>query len=153
MPLTPLAFRPSFEENPKLAKASQNLGSLLVAVEQKTISPVHEQKINEIIAGANSFSGSDPELLTQLRSAQTGILKLLEKDLQLVPKNHFHGQWIGIGMAAFGIPFGVAMGAALGNMAFLGVGLPIGLGIGTAIGVSKDKQALAEGRQLDWVAK
>lgn len=153
MPLTPLAFRPSFEENPKLAKASHHLSTLLAAIGQKTIPSDHEQKINEIIAGANSFPGPDPELLKQLRSAQAGILKLLEKDLQLVPKAHFQGQWIGIGMAAFGIPFGVAMGAALGNMAFLGIGLPIGLGIGTAIGASKDKQALTEGRQLDWAAK
>ncbi len=153
MPLTPLSFRPSFEENPKLAKASHNLSSLLVAIGQKTIKPGHEQKINEIIAGANAFSGPDPELVKQLRSAQTGILKLLEKDLQLVPKAHFQGQWIGVGMAAIGIPFGVAFGTALGNMAFLGIGLPIGLGIGIAIGASKDQQALAEGRQLDWVAK
>ncbi len=89
MALTPLAFRPSFEENPKLAKASHNLRSLLVAIGQKTITPGHERKINEIIAGANGFPGPDPELLTQLRSAQTGILKLLEKDLQLVPKKPF----------------------------------------------------------------
>ncbi len=153
MPLIPLAFHPSFEENPKLAKASHNLSLLLAAIEQKTITPGHEQKINEIITGANNFSGPDPELAKQLRSAQTGILRLLEKDLQLVPKNHFQTQWIGIGMAAFGIPFGVAFGAALGNMAFLGIGLPIGLAIGNAIGMSKDKQALAEGRQLDWIAK
>lgn len=153
MPLTPLSFRPSFEENPKLAKASHNLSSLLDAIGQKNIPAAQEQKINEIIAGANTFSGPDPELLKQLRSAQTGILKLLEKDLQIVPKGHFQAQWMGIGMAAFGVPFGVAFGAALGNMAFLGIGLPIGLAIGTAIGVSKNKQALAEGRQLDWVGK
>jgi hypothetical protein len=153
MPLTPLTFRPSFEENPKLAKASHNLSSLLNAIGQKSITSGHEQKINEIVAGANSFSGLDPELLKQLHSAQTGILNLLENDLQIVPKNHFQGKWLGLGMAAFGIPLGVVFGAALENMAFLGIGLPIGLGIGIAIGTSKDNQVLAEGRQLDWIAK
>ncbi len=153
MQLTPLTLRPSFEVNPKLAKASHNLSSLLTAIGQKRITPGHEQKINEIITGVNDFPGPDSELVKQFKSAQAGILKLLENDLQIVPKNHFQRQWVAIGMAAFGIPFGVAFGTALGNMAFLGIGLPIGLGIGTAIGSSKDNQALAEGRQLDWVAK
>ena len=153
MPLTPLNFRLSSEINPKLVKASENLSSLLTAIGQKKITPEHEQKINEMIAGLNNFTGPDPELAKQAQSAQIGILNLLENDLQIVPKNHFQGKWLGLGMAAFGIPLGVVFGAALGNMAFLGIGLPIGLAIGIAIGTSKDRQSLEEGRQLDWIAK
>lgn len=153
MSLTPLSYRPSFEENPKLAKASHNLSSLLTAIGQKPITSRHVQKINEIIAEVNDFSGPDLELVKQFKSAQAGILKLLETDLQIVPKNHFQSQWLGIGMAAIGLPFGVAFGAALGNMAFLGIGLPIGFGIGIAIGTAKDKQVADEGRKLDWIAK
>ncbi|GAA0878396.1 hypothetical protein GCM10009119_13640 [Algoriphagus jejuensis] len=153
MPLTPLAFRTSFEENPKLAKAAHNLSSLLSAIEQKAIPETQTQKINEAIAGVNSFPGPDPELVKQFKSAQIGILSLLESDLQLVPKNHYQNQWLALGLAAFGIPLGVAFGAALGNMAFIGIGIPIGMSIGIAVGTSKDNQAKLEGRQLDWIAK
>ncbi len=153
MPLSSITPRATFEENPKLAQAFHNLSSLLTAIRQKSITSVHEQKITEMIAGVNNFSGPDPELLKQLKSAQVGILNLLENDLQLVPKNHYQLQWLALGMAAFGIPLGVVFGAALGNLAFMGIGLPIGLGVGIAIGTAKDKQAADEGRQLDWVAK
>ncbi|WP_026966195.1 hypothetical protein [Algoriphagus terrigena] len=153
MPLTPLTFRPSFEVNPKLAKAFHNLSSLLMAVGQKSITPVHEQKINEIIAGVNDFPGPDSELVKQFKSAQAGILKLLETDLKIVSKNHYQLQWLALGMAAFGIPLGVVFGTSLGNMGLMGIGLPIGMAIGIAVGTAKDKQAADEGRQLDWVAK
>jgi hypothetical protein len=153
MPLTPLTPRPSFEESPKLAKASQNLSTLILAIEKKSIPSIQQQKINEIMAGVNNFPGPDPELLKQIKSAQAAIIKLLEQELKLVPQNHYQLQWMVLGMAAFGIPMGVAFGTALGNLAFMGIGLPIGMGIGIAIGASKDKQAKEEGRQLDWVAK
>ena len=103
MPLTPLTPRPSFEENPNLAKAADNLRTLLTAIAQKKIPRLQEQKINEIIAGVNNSLGQDPELLKQKKAAQTAIIKLLEQDLQLVPKNHYQLQWLVLGMAAFGI--------------------------------------------------
>ena len=77
------------------------------------------------------------------------ILKLIEKELKLVPKNLYRDRWLAIGMAGFGLPFGVAFGAAFGNMAFIGIGIPIGLAIGIAIGSGMDKKALDEGKQLD----
>jgi hypothetical protein len=153
MPLTSLSSRPSFEENPKLAKAVHNLSSLLVAIEQKSITPVHEQKINDIIAGVNNFPGPDPELLKHIKAAQASILKMLEQDLNIVSQNHYQLQWLAMGMAAFGIPLGVVFGISLGNMAFIGIGLPIGIGVGIALGTAKDNQAKLEGRQLDWSAK
>ena len=153
MPLTPLTSRPSFEENPKLAKAAHNLSTLITAIAQKKIPQAQQQKINEIIAGVNNFSGPDPELLKQIKSAQAGIIKLLDQELNIVPQNHYQLQWLVLGMATFGIPLGVVFGISLGNLAFLGIGLPIGMAIGIAVGSSKDKQANEEGRQLDWVAK
>ncbi|PZX59572.1 hypothetical protein LV84_00780 [Algoriphagus ratkowskyi] len=153
MPLTPLTPRPSFEENPTLAKAADNLSTLITAIELKKIPRLQEQKINEIVAGVNKFAGPDAELLKQFKSAQAAIIKLLEQELKLVPQNHYQLQWLVLGMAAFGIPIGIAFGLALGNLAFLGIGLPIGMGIGIAVGTAKDKKAKDEGRQLDWVAK
>jgi len=147
--LTP---RPSFEENPKLAKAAHNLSTLLIAIEHKSIPSAQKQKINEIIAGVNNFPGPDPLLIKQFIAAQTAIIKLLEQDLKLVPKNHYQLQWLVLGMAAFGIPLGIIFGFALGNLAFMGIGLPIGMGIGIAVGTVKDKKNMEEGRQLDWAA-
>ena len=37
MPLSELTHRPSFEENPKIAKAANNLSTLLSAIEFKSI--------------------------------------------------------------------------------------------------------------------
>ena len=92
-------------------------------------------------------------MLKQIKSAQAGIIKLLDQELNLVPQNHYQLKWLVLGMATFGVPLGVVFGIALGNLAFLGIGLPIGMAIGIAIGTSKDKQAQDEGMQLDWVAK
>ena len=77
------------------------------------------------------------------------ILKLIEKEQKLVPKNIYRNRWLAIGMSAFGIPFRVAFGISLGNMAFLAIGLPLGMAIGIAIGAGMDKKAFEEGRQLD----
>lgn len=153
MPLSSLTPRPSFEENPKLAKAAHNLSTLIAAIAKKPISPSHEYKVNEIIAGVNNFPGPDPELLKQFKSAQAAIIKLLDQELKLVPQNHYQLQWLVLGMAAFGVPLGIALGFSLGNLGFLGIGLPIGMGIGIAVGTAKDNQAKLEGRQLDWLAK
>lgn len=153
MPLSTLSPRPSFEENPKLAKATHNLNTLLLAIEEKGSPESVESQINEIIAGINNLPGPDPQLIKQISSAQAAILKLLENELGMVAKNHYQNQWLALGMATFGIPLGVVFGAALGNMAFLGIGLPIGMGIGLAVGSGKDKQAEEQGKQLDWAAK
>lgn len=153
MPLSELSPLPSFEENPKLAKAANNLSTLLSAIELKSIPNEQEKKIDEIIGGVNNFPGPDPQLIKQIKAAQAAILKTLEQELKIVSKNHYQMQWLALGMAVFGIPMGVAFGAALGNMGLLGIGLPIGMAIGIAVGSSKDKQAQDEGRQLDWAAK
>ncbi|WP_439490360.1 hypothetical protein [Algoriphagus sp.] len=153
MPLSTLTPRPSFEENPKLAKAAHNLSTLLDAIGQKSIPESTESKVNEIIAGVNNFQDPDPQLIKQMGVAQAAILKLVKDELKIVAKNHYQNQWLALGVAAFGIPLGVVFGAALGNMAFLGIGLPIGVAIGLAIGSSKDIESAKSGRQLDWVSK
>ncbi|MEN2281980.1 hypothetical protein AAGF08_07555 [Algoriphagus sp. SE2] len=145
--------RPSFEENPKLAKAAHNLSTLLTAIGEKEIPESIESQINEIIAGVNDFKGADPQLIKQIKASQASILKLIEKELGLVPKNHFQTQWMVLGMSVFGLPMGVVFGTTLGNMAFIGIGLPIGMAIGIAVGNSKDKEAAEKGKQLDWSAR
>jgi hypothetical protein len=150
MPLTLLIPRSSFEENPKIAKSAHNLDTLLMAIDQKSIPESLDQQINEIIAGLNNFSGPDPQLLKTLKTGQAAILKLLEKELKIVPKSYYQTLWLVLGMSAFGMPLGVAFGAIMGNMGLLGIGLPIGMSIGIAVGTGMDTKAKNEGRQLDW---
>jgi hypothetical protein len=105
--------------------------------------------INQNIEEVNSFIGSTKDLKKRIRKSQYSILKLIEKELKIVPKNLYRTRWMAIGMSAFGVPMGVAFGASLGNMAYLAIGIPIGMAIGMAIGASMDKKAFDEGKQLD----
>ena len=100
------------------------------------------EKINEV-------SDLDKKLIKQIRSSQTSIIRLLEKQLKLVPINYYRTTWLALGMTAFVIPLGVAYGSITGNMAFIGIGLPIGMALGIAVGTGMDKKAMKEGRQLD----
>ncbi len=126
---------------------------LVNELNKKEIPALLEQIINTEIQFLNSLSGSDRELLLQLRKVQQRILTLVEKELHLIPKNYHRNRWIALGMAAFGIPFGVAFSFALDNLAFLGIGIPIGLAIGLALGSAKDKKVQQEGKQLNVVLK
>ena len=109
--------------------------------------------VNNEVDQLNGCVESEKELRNSLKRRSSQILKLVEKELKLVPKNHHRNVWLAVGMSAFGIPIGVAFGASMDNMAFLGVGLPIGMVIGMAVGSRMDKKALEEGKQLDLEVK
>lgn len=141
--------RSSIQANEKLDKAFTTLESLIDALGEKDLPQDVADFINQHIEGINAFSGTEKELLKRIQTAQREVLKRLEKQLKLVPKNYYRKLWMALGMTVYGLPFGVAMGAALGSMAFLGIGLPIGMAIGLALGSGMDNKAKAEGRQLD----
>ena len=105
--------------------------------------------INNEVNLINATTASDKALAKQLSTSQSGILKLLEKELKLVTKNHYRNLWLALGMGSFGLPLGVVFGLSLGNMAFLGIGLPIGMALGVALGTSMDNKAEKNGTQLD----
>lgn len=135
------------DQNKKLVKAHTQFGKLLNELEKKELTDQIAHSVNSEIDELNSTSNDN--FRKKLRKSQTKILRLVEKELKIVPKNYYRNLWMGLGMAAFGVPLGVAFGASMGNMAFLGIGLPIGLAIGTAVGMSMDKKAMEEKRQLD----
>lgn len=89
--------------------------------------------------------------LTQntISRTQSAILRLVERELGLVPRNYYRNIWMSVGMAVFGIPFGVLFGLALHNLSFMAIGFPLGLAIGIAVGTAKDQIALREGCQMD----
>ena len=149
MEIKELKKRPNFDQNTKLISAYAQFDKLLTELKKKKLPEEIVNSINNGIDQLNSVSESEKELRKQIRVSQSSILKLIEKELKIVTKNHFRNTWLAVGMAVFGIPLGVAFGASLGNMAFLGIGLPIGMAIGIAVGSGMDKKAAEEGRQLD----
>ena len=149
MEITALNKRADNEQDKKLKKGYAVFENLIDELKKKKLPPEILNSINQNIEELNSFSGSNKDLRKRILKSQSNILKLIEKELKLVPKNYYRNRWLAIGMSAFGIPFGVAFGASLDNMAFLGIGIPIGMAIGMAIGAGMDKKAFEEGRQLN----
>jgi len=137
------------EQSRKLKYKYDEIGLLIDLLRKRDLPAELVGSMNQYIEGINSLSASNKELLKQVRSAELRILKLIEKEEKLVPKNAYRTRWMAIGMAVFGVPIGMAFGASLGNMAFLAIGIPLGMAIGIAIGAGMDKKALEEGRQLD----
>jgi hypothetical protein len=151
--ITELHPKPEIENNIKLKEKYHQFEKLLIELRKKELPEVIVETINQGIDNLNSFSGSGDELRKLITKKQAGILKLLEKELKLVPKNYYRNLWLPLGMSVFGIPIGVAFGTSLGNMAFLGIGLPIGMAVGIAMGTGMDKKAYKEGRQIDMEIK
>ena len=133
----------------KLMSKFNDFEKLINELKKREVPSEIVNSVNRDIEDINSFVGTNKDLLKQLRKAQSGIIKLIEKELKLATKNHYRNMWLAMGMAAFGIPFGVVFGVSLGNMAFLGLGIPIGMVFGIAIGTAMDKKAFEDGRQLD----
>lgn len=149
MSLKSLNKRPDIQTDRKLNTAYLQFEKLIEALKDKSLPDSIVDSINTSIEGLNSISDSAKDLRSQIKAKQSNLIRLLEKETKIVPKNYYRTMWLSLGMAAIGIPMGVAFGAILGNMAYLSIGLPIGLGVGVAIGRSMDQKALKEGRQLD----
>ncbi|MBT8263706.1 MAG: hypothetical protein KJN75_00065 [Muriicola sp.] len=105
--------------------------------------------INGEIEILNAILDTDKAFKKGLGKAKNTIIKLLEKELKIVPKFYYRRLWMVLGMTVFGIPIGITFGAGTNNYGMLGVGIPIGMGIGIAIGTEMDRKAEVEGRQLD----
>ncbi|MDG4950751.1 hypothetical protein NLM59_07425 [Weeksellaceae bacterium KMM 9724] len=149
MEIKELKDRPGINQSTKLNSVYVQFNNLLNELKTKKLSNETLKAINNGIEKLNAVSDSDKDLAKEIKSTQSHIIKLLEKEHKLVTKNHYRNLWLALGMAAFGIPLGVAFGAVLDNMALLAIGLPIGMLIGIAVGTRLDKKALAEGRQID----
>lgn len=142
-------LKPELLTNPKINSLYYQLRTLLDRLEEKKISVQTAESINHQVESINSAFVKDWALRKLLKEKQTVIVKLLEKEHKIVPKNYYRNIWLPTGMSVFGIPIGIAFGLSLGNIGLLGIGLPIGMAIGIAVGTFLDKKAQAEDRQLD----
>lgn len=139
--------RLDISENVKLTRAYNQFEKLISELRNRALPIEMVDYINAIIEELNLTS--EKEIKNKIRTKQAEIVSRIEKELKIVPKNHYLNTWLALGMTVFGVPMGVAFGASFGNMAFLGIGLPIGMVIGMAIGTGMDKKAFNEGRQID----
>ena len=140
---------PDIAENVKLKEAYIQFEQLLSELRKRELPEGLLMSINKDIQEINSTSIRGFEMRKLITKNQTRIIKILEKEIKLVPKNYYRNLWVALGMSVFGVPIGVVIGLSLDNLAFLGIGLPIGLVLGSAVGSSMDKKAFAEGRQMD----
>ena len=151
--ITPLEERPNFSESKKLDKAFNKMHQLIGALNQRELPSSISIPINEKIDLINRFNGTEKELTKTTNKTYSSILKLIEKELKIVPKGYYRTLWMSLGMATFGMPLGVAFSVALDNFAFISIGLPIGIAIGLTMGEGMDQKAAKEGRQLNFSAE
>ena len=148
MEINSLHERPDLENKEKLKKRFLQFDMLMNELRKREVPDQLIQFINMEIQSINEIKDSDGALKRQLRKSQIQILKKIEKELNLVVKNHFRNRWLGIGMA-LGIAIGSALGTGTGNQGLIGLGLPLGMAMGLSYGTNLDKKAKIEGKQLD----
>lgn len=149
MKFNELDKRPTLYQDYWLSKGYDKFEDLLEALTKMEIPSTIVNTVNQHIDAINFFSGSDRELVKEMKRSRSRILVILEKEFSIVTRNHYRRIWLAIGMAAIGLPVGIVFGAGFGNMSLLVVGLPVGLIIGIVVGGSLDKKAFENGKQLD----
>ena len=148
MTIIELKDRLEFDADSKMYKLYIQFTQLINELRKKDLPDVIVEAINEDIKDLNSLTTAE-QVKVAVKQKQTKIMKLLEKQLKIVPINYYRNIWLAVGMSAFGLPIGVTFGLSLHNMGLLGIGLPIGMAIGLGVGSGMDKKALQEGRQLN----
>lgn len=144
-----LRERPELANDSKAGLIYTQIHAILNELDRRELPNKVVESLNLDIDELNKSLLTGKELRKLVNEKQSKILKLMEQELKLVPKNHFRNIWLALGMAAFGVPIGVAFGLSIGNMGMLAIGIPIGMVIGLAVGTKLDKKAAEEGRQLD----
>lgn len=142
------ALKEELFENQKLQKAYNRLIELIESIEPRPIPDEVKNKIQACLDIIDKEPDKPKRTLKAVNKGTNTIVKLLEKNLRLVPKNHYMVLGMSMGMVLFGIPLGVAFGSAYDNYTFISFGLPIGLSLGLAVGVHLDKKAAEQGKQL-----
>jgi len=147
MQIEELKIRKSIEDNKRLFKAYKKMQTLIEAVNKKDIPEKAINSISKDIILLNDFMGTDKELTKILNKTYSKILKFVENELKLVPKNYYRNLWMGLG-----ILFGVALGSTFSFLFdnSIGLGIPIGMVLGLTLGSKLDKSAKDEGKQLDF---
>lgn len=144
-----LIERQTIGDNIKAYNAYQQFGKLLYALELRQLPGETISLLNHEIEQLNAIEVSDSSFVKAIKRSENKVVKFIEKEYKIVPKNYYRKLWMIMGISGFGIPLGVAVGLSLGNMGMIGFGFPIGMAVGVGVGSKMDKKAFEEGRQLD----
>lgn len=109
--------------------------------------------INKEINHLNSIPDTEKSFLKTIKAKPNQILMILEKNLKIVPKNHYKKFWGTLGFTLFGLPIGFILISVYDNMGLIFVSLLMGMAIGIAFGSFLDNKALKNGLQLDFDVK
>lgn len=142
MSIIELKERQDNSEDDKLSRIYSQLGELLKELKKKELPHQIIESVNQDVEELNATTFSENELRKLVKQKQTKIIKLVEKELKITPKNYYRSLWLVLGMI-----FGSAIGPGFGIS--FGIGIPIGMVIGIAVGSAMDKKAFEAGRQLD----
>jgi len=149
MTIIELKERTDLASDIKLSSLYAQFGVLLSELRKKQLNEELIKSINAFIETINASTVTGNEFKKLVKQAQTAIVKQVEKEHKIVPKNHYRTLWMLLGFTAFGLPIGLTFGLSVGNIGLMAIGLPIGMAIGAAVGSSMDKKAEQEGRQLN----
>lgn len=133
---------------PKLDAVYTQFNALIDELNTRGLPESTVGAVNREIEEVNATTKACKSMRRVVLKKQSKIVRLIEKEHKIVPKNYYRNLWLVLGMSAFGIPIGAAIGTSVGNMGLLGIGLPIGMAFGLVVGARMDKKALKEGRQL-----
>jgi hypothetical protein len=154
MKFNPLNEPSDVKEDAKLNDTFNQFADLIRQYEQKNLSDKSIQYTNERIDEVNASGLNGKALRKLIRKVQFNVIRFIEKDSKIVPKNHYRRFWMLMGMSAFGVPIGMGISYILdGQIGNFGIGLPLGMGVGILLGSLMDKKAAKEGRQLAIEAK
>ena len=149
MEIQNLNDKPKIDQNSRLSKKYVQFQKLITEFSNQELNDAVVLIINENINSFNSIPVLDNQFSKRLKSAQSKILKIIEKQHKLATKNHYRNIWLALGIGAIGVPIGVVIASITGNMAFIGIGIQIGSGVGIAIGTMMDNKLKDQGKQLD----
>lgn len=149
MKINKLIELPLNGDNIKGVKKYYQLKKILSELENRMLPNPVAAIINDNVDALNLAIEKRMPLKKPLNTSINLIIKTLEKECNIVTRNHYRNQWLALGMTVFGVPIGVAYGLMIDNMAMLGVGIGAGMAIGLGYGSSLDKKAAREKRQLD----
>ena len=94
MKIKELDKREITDSNKKLVVAFSQFDNLLTQLKKRELPEDIASTINIEIDKINEVADLDKKLRKQIRSSQTSIIRLLEKQLKLVPINYYRTTWL-----------------------------------------------------------
>ena len=92
MNITELKTRQGIENDVKLSRIYSQFSELLSELKKKTLNQSVADTISQGVEEINASSLTGNELTKLVKQKQTAILKQAEKELKIVPKNHYQTQ-------------------------------------------------------------